>query len=120
MSQQDLQLSFDFPAEDTRKTVPAEHIAAPEDGSLLEGIPEPEVPVRRNQPRTGTLYLRLPGEEGKLFPKIKAILNMFPGDSPAVLYFADTKQRRGTRCALMEPMLQELKNVLGEANVVLK
>lgn len=42
MSQQDLQLSFDFPAEDTRKTVPAEHIAAPEDGSLLEGIPEPE------------------------------------------------------------------------------
>ena len=42
MSQQDLQLSFDFPAEDTRKTVPAEHIAAPEDGSLLEEIPEPE------------------------------------------------------------------------------
>lgn len=42
MSQQDLQLSFEFPAEETRKTVPAEHIAAPEDGSLLEGIPEPE------------------------------------------------------------------------------
>lgn len=42
MSQQDLQLSFEFPAEDTHKTVPAEHIAAPEDGSLLEGIPEPE------------------------------------------------------------------------------
>ena len=87
---------------------------------FAQGIPEPEVPVRRNQPRTGTLYLRLPGEEGKLFPKIKAILNMFPGDSPAVLYFADTKQRRGTRCAIMDPMLQELKNVLGEANVVLK
>ena len=42
MSQQDLQLSFEFPAEDTRKTVPAEHIAAPEDGSLLEEIPEPK------------------------------------------------------------------------------
>lgn len=42
MSQQDLQLSFEFPAEETRKTVPAEHIAAPEDGSLLEGIPEPK------------------------------------------------------------------------------
>lgn len=42
MSQQDLQLSFDFPAEDARTTVPAEHIAAPEDGSLLEEIPEPE------------------------------------------------------------------------------
>ena len=82
--------------------------------------PEP-VPVQRsNTPRTGTLYLRLPNEDGKLFPKIKAILNMFPGDSTAVLYFADTKQRRGTRCAIMDNMLQELKNVLGEANVVLK
>jgi hypothetical protein len=45
---------------------------------------------------------------------------MFPGDSGVVLFFADTKQRRGTRCVLMESMLKELKNVLGEANVVLK
>ena len=87
---------------------------------FAEGNPEPTAPVRRNQPKTGTLYLRLPGEEGKLFPKIKAILNMFPGDSAVVLYFTDTKQRRGTRCAIMDSMLQELKNVLGEANVVLK
>ena len=70
--------------------------------------------------RTGTLYLRLPGEEGSLFPKIRAILNMFPGDSGVVLYFEDTKRRRGTRCELREAMLLELKNVLGDANVVLK
>ena len=67
-----------------------------------------------------TLYLRLPGEEGKLFGKIRAILNMFPGDSQAVVYFADTRQRRGTRCSLDARMLEELKNVLGEENVVLK
>ena len=83
-----------------------------------EGNAEPE-PVPQ-QPRAGTLYLRLPSEQGKLFPKIRAILNMFPGENGVVLYFADTKQRRGTRCALAESMLQELKNVLGEANVVLK
>ena len=53
-------------------------------------------------------------------PKVKAILNMFPGNSGAVLYFADTKQRRGTRCLLAESMLKELKNVLGQENVVLK
>ena len=85
-----------------------------------EGRAEPQTPPRSNVPRTGTLYLRLPGEQGKLFPKIRAILNMFPGDSGVVLYFADTKQRRGTRCALQESMLTELKNVLGEENVVLK
>ena len=45
---------------------------------------------------------------------------MFPGDSGVVLYFADTRQRRGTRCVLMDSMLKELKYVLGEGNVVLK
>ena len=68
----------------------------------------------------GTLYLRLATEEGPLFAKIRAILNMFPGDSTAVVYFADTKVRRGTRCSLDSRMLAELRNVLGNENVVVK
>ena len=88
--------------------------------SDFEGISVPQQEPVRKTPRTGTLYLRLPGEKGKLYPKTRAILNMFPGDSPVVLYFADTKQRRGTRSSLMDNMLHELKNVLGEENVVLK
>ena len=82
--------------------------------------PEPELPQHREQPRTGTLYLRLPGESDSRYRKIKAMLNMFPGESGVVLFFEDTRKRRGTRCALMDSLLQELKNVLGEANVVLK
>ena len=78
--------------------------------------PEEVKPVSRQ----GTLYLRLPGEEGKLYPKVKAILNMFPGESRAVLFFEDTRARRGTACTLADSMLAELKNVLGEGNVVLK
>ena len=78
--------------------------------------PEETKPV----PRQVTLYLRLPGEEGKLYPKVKAILNMFPGESRAVLFFEDTRARRGTACTLADSMLAELKNVLGEGNVVLK
>ncbi len=83
---------------------------------------EPEQPPvsQTVQPQKGTLYLRLPAEDDRLYPKIRAILNMFPGDCTAVLYFADTKQRRGTRVILAESMLRELKNVLGEANVVIK
>ncbi len=68
----------------------------------------------------GTLYLRLPTEEGKLFPKIRAIINMFPGSGKAILYFEDTKCRRGACCTMDERMLTELKAVLGEENVVLK
>ena len=67
-----------------------------------------------------TLYLRLPSEEGKLYPKIKAILNMFPGTQKTVLFFEDTRVRRGTACQFRENMLRELKRVLGEGNVVLK
>ncbi len=84
------------------------------------GAPEPVTEQAAPQIPTGTLYLRLPGEEGRIFPKIKAILNMFPGDSSVILYFADTKRRRGTRAQLRESMLTELKNVLGNENVVLK
>ncbi len=85
-----------------------------------QGVPQEEPAPRKDPYLSGTLYLRLPGEEGKLYPKIRAILNMFPGENQAVLYFADTKKRRGTRCSLSESMLRELKNVLGEGNVVLK
>ena len=82
--------------------------------------PEPQTAPGANRIRTGTLYLRLPGESDKRYPKVRAILNMFPGECGVVLYFADTKQRRGTRCVLMDSMLTELKNLLGTENVVLK
>ena len=74
--------------------------------------PRPQMPQ--------TLYLRLPGEQGKLYPKVKAILNMFPGTQKTVLFFEDTRARRGTTCDFRENMLRELKNVLGDGNVVLK
>ena len=84
------------------------------------GTPEPADKPVRQMPRQGTLYLRLPGEEGKLYPKIRAIINMFPGDSSVVLYFTDTGARRGTKALLADSMLKELKNVLGDGNVVVK
>ena len=74
------------------------------------------------QPRelTGTLYLRLPTEADRTFGKVRAIINMFPGNSQVVVYFADTKLRRGARCALDTRMLEELRRLLGQENVVLK
>ena len=91
---------------------PMSDFSANEDLTVLE-----EEPVTVY---TGILYLRLATEEETLFRKIRAILNMFPGQSSVVLYFEDTRQRRGTRCVILESMLTELKNILGEGNVVLK
>jgi DNA polymerase-3 subunit alpha len=82
--------------------------------------PVQEQPVEAPKVLPGKLYLQLPSEEGKLFPKVRAIINMFPGDNQTVLYFKDTKVRRGARCSIDSRMLQELKNLLGEGNVVVK
>ena len=83
--------------------------------------PLPEEPMQKPQaPKAGTLYLKISSESDPQLRKIKAILNMFPGQNGVVLYFADTKVRRGTRCMLADSMIRELKNVLGEVNVVLK
>ncbi len=82
--------------------------------------PAPEPPQRNTNVRQGTLYLRLPSESDPRYPKVRAILNMFPGESQVVLYFADTRVRRGTRAMLAESMLSELSNVLEDGNVVLK
>jgi len=66
------------------------------------------------------LYLRLPSESDARFGKVKAILNMFPGEKQVVVYFADTKLRRGSRCALDDRMIPELERLLGKENVVVK
>ena len=85
-----------------------------EQNRLVEQMSGPSVQ------KEGTLYLRLPTEEGTLFGKIRAILGMFPGENPVVVYFADTKQRRGSRCSLDSRMIAELGQVLGKENVVIK
>ena len=82
-------------------------------------VREPEDVVSHPQ-IMGTLYLRLNSESDPAFRKVKAIINMFPGERKAVVYFADTKLRRGAQCDLNQYMLQELRNLLGEENVVIK
>ena len=82
---------------------------------------EPEAPkAKAPQTVSGTLYLQLTGESDPRYRKVKAILSMFPGSGKVVLFFADNRTRRGTQADFDSRMLEELKNLLGEANVVLK
>ena len=80
-------------------------------------VPDPEIIPQK---LSGTLYLRLPSEENPAYRKVKAIINMFPGDSKVVVFFADTKLRRGAQCDLDSRMLNELENLLGKENVIVK
>lgn len=71
-------------------------------------------------PTEQKLYLRLPSENTAEDRKTRAILNMFPGDQQAVLYYADSGVRRGTRCSVRDDMLDELRRLLGEGSVIMK
>lgn len=82
-----------------------------------------EMPVEtppQTSPAGKKLWLKLPGESSPDYPRIRRVLTMFPGTTPLVLYFEDTKVRRGSRCLLHQALLDELKSILGEANVVVK
>ena len=68
----------------------------------------------------GRLYLKLPSETGREYRRVRPVLNMFLGKTPVVLYFADTRLRRQTHCLLDPDLLQELREILGEENVVVK
>ena len=78
----------------------------------------PPEPQRISADRT--LWLKLPSETDPIYRKVRAIVNMFPGESKVRVYFADTGVKRGALASLDQRMINELKNALGEANVVLK
>ena len=86
---------------------------------FTDRVVDPE-PTPAPQKLTGTLYLRLPSEKDPAYRKVKAIINMFPGESKAVVYFADTKLRRGALCSIDSRMLRELESLLGNGNVIVK
>ena len=67
-----------------------------------------------------TLYLQLTGESDPRYRKVRAIVNMFPGDGVVKVFFADTRKMRGARAAFDSRMVEELKQVLGDRNVVIK
>ena len=65
------------------------------------------------------LWIKLP-DGGASLAWLGRLMNMCPGESAAIVYLADVKKKRQTRCLLHEALLCELRETLGEENVVLK
>ena len=70
--------------------------------------------------RPQTLWVRLPSRDDPAVRRIELILTMFPGEQPLVLYFTDTKKRLGARCVIHDALVRELREMLGDENVVVK
>ena len=80
---------------------------------------QPEQPAKP-QVTEGTLWLKLESQSDPRYGKVRAIVNMFPGNSEVRVFFADVRKMSGTKASLDSRMLTELKNVLGNENVVVK
>ena len=67
-----------------------------------------------------TLYIRVPSLESTQMRHIQLVLTMFIGDSPMKIRVADTGKLLGGRCLIHGALLKELRETLGEENVVVK
>jgi DNA polymerase-3 subunit alpha len=68
----------------------------------------------------GKLYIRLASKTDPLAVKVKPMLSMFPGMTPSIVYYEDTKARE--RCGITpdQRLIKRLTELLGPENVVLK
>ena len=71
-------------------------------------------------PEQQKLYVRLNSADAKALRKIELLLEMFPGKDPMILYFADNGKRLGAQCVIHGALLRELREMLGEENVIVK
>ena len=84
---------------------------------LREGV-GPETPPPHAKPRR--LYIRIPGLEDPRWRKIRLILTMFPGTEQLVVKCDDTGKRLSTPCVIHPALADELRELLGPENVVVK
>ena len=75
--------------------------------------------AQANQPPR-KLWLRFPDRNDPRLEKIKLVLSFFPGKEQAVLYFEDCGRRVGTWCQIHPALVDDLKERLGEKNVIVK
>ena len=66
------------------------------------------------------LYLRLPTRTEDTLGHLRVLFTQYFGSDEIILYFEDTKQRLGYKAKIDNRLIGELRNRLGDENVVLK
>ena len=93
--------------------------AAPSHREPAAGQPGPSA-AKAHSKHPG-LYLKVPSLEDRAMAKVKNLLAIFEGPTPVYVYFADTKKftcaARSMWVMVNDPLLEELKKLLGEESV---
>ena len=71
-------------------------------------------------PAEKKLWVKLPSQYDPAMKRIELILTMFPGEQQMIIYCQREQKRLGTKCLIHEGLVLELKEMLGEENVVVK
>ena len=66
------------------------------------------------------LWLRLPEAEPRLLRRIELLCEMFPGKERMIMVVGPQQRRLGAECLIADSLVRELKEMLGESNVVVK
>jgi len=76
---------------------------------------------REEMPKEGkALWVKIPSKDDPRLQKIDKILQMFEGEERMIIYCEDTKKRLTAKCLIHNSLIKELKEMLGEENVVVK
>ena len=89
-------------------------------GKTPEASPSGNAPAATQTGAEQKLYVRLPSREDPAMRHIELVLKMFPGNAQMILWCEKEKKRIGAKCLLHQALLDELKETLGQENVVLK
>ena len=86
--------------------------------SDIGSMPEQHVPTA---PRADSkLWVKLKSRDDPVMQRIELILTMFPGSQQLIIWCEKEKKRIGASCLIHEGLVAELKELLGDENVVLK
>ncbi len=110
--------------DDDPKIIMSECVRLSENGKESELFKNQKKPKPTSQtPKAIKLYLKIPSMESEEFSRINAFIDIFKGNIPVVLYCEDTKKACGLSgggVTLNEFTVCELRDILGEENVVIK
>jgi DNA polymerase-3 subunit alpha len=67
-----------------------------------------------------TLFVKIQNEGSAEHERLKLIHMMFPGRARMVIHFCDTNKSVGAACVIHDALVNELREMLGEENIVVR
>ena len=86
--------------------------------SDIGSMPEQHVPTAAKA--DSKLWVKLKSRDDPVMQRIELILTMFPGSQQMIIWCEKEKKRIGASCLIHEGLVAELRELLGDENVVLK